>query len=238
MSRCEDYAKWADTNLQVGGDEGFDFGDDIVDIDDVSDDEATRRTEALGRAINDYLVENGYDPVDVSYDTLEDRTHAAETNKSDGNIVFDRDYILGAGRDAGYNTAYHEDWHAMQAQDGVFDRLSANENEIFNDLTSGEEYFDPEQADDMRFRYVVPEHEDADIFAEYMSDRVAQECGGGTPDQPQLGSESAPGESGLEIDWEMGEASMVGESEASEAAETADDEDDIEFTIGDATFVP
>ena len=125
----------------------------------------------------------------------------------------------------------------MQAQDGVFDRMSANENEIFNDLTSGEDYFDPEQADE-RFRYVVPEHEDADIFAEYMSDRVAQECGGGTPDQPQLGSESAPGASDIELDWDMGEASMVGESEAGEPAETADDEDAIEFTIGDATFVP
>ena len=182
MTICDDYASWDDSVIQLDDT----FPNSVIR-------ERDRRTELLDRAINNYLENNGYHSVSVTHDDLPDSAKAG-TDKVTGDITFDDSFLLTAGRDEAFDTAFHELWHSMANQDLIHERLSDDENASFNELEDMEG-FDGEE----RARYVVPEHEDADLFGEYMSGAIDDACG--SPEgQSSLAAESAS-ETGPEIDW-------------------------------------
>jgi hypothetical protein len=81
------------------------------------------RLEALEAIATDYLVNHGYDNVDVQSADLDEGT-LAETDPDVGDIVVDEEALQDMNGDEALETLYHEIWHSMDAQDGVFDRLA------------------------------------------------------------------------------------------------------------------
>jgi hypothetical protein len=163
------------------------------------------RLEALEAIATDYLVNHGYDNVDVQSADLDEGT-LAETDPDVGDIVVDEEALQDMNGDEALETLYHEIWHSMDAQDGVFDRLAEDEQQTLNETDRLEGYYDDQGEMRMREGYTVPEHDDADIFGEEMSNSVCPDEDepepAPAPGGPPAGSESASDGFQVEIDWE------------------------------------
>lgn len=152
MTPAETYRQWDDLDLEA-------------------------RVAALEDVANDYLVNNGYDNVDVQVGQLDDAF--AETDPDIGDIVIDGQALETATADQAMDMIYHETWHSMDAQDGVFDRLPEDERASLNETEGYEWYYDDQGELQVREPYAVPEHDNADAFGAAMAEQVALEAAGG-----------------------------------------------------------
>jgi hypothetical protein len=168
--------------------------------DDLDPDE---RLQSLEDIASGYLVDHGYDNVDVQRADLDEGV-AAETDPVTGDIVFDDESLRDMDADEALETLFHETWHSMDVQDGVLDRLPEDEQEAINEIIGMEGYFDDQGELRMRDVYFVPEHDNAETFGEEMSNAACpddDEPAPPSPSGPPSGSESASEGFQVEIDW-------------------------------------
>lgn len=133
------------------------------------------RAEALGEATNEDLVEQGYAPVTSSEGDLDDDT-AAETDPQTGDVTYDRGFLANADAYDAMSTAYHEEYHSMDAQDGVYDRMSEDENDSYNDIedtiTVTDIYRDEPEVERYEHEYYAPGHNEAEQYGIQRADQI------------------------------------------------------------------
>lgn len=209
MSICDDYSDWNALSPPLD------------DLDTWNDQERDRLTELMSNAINSYLTAHEYEPVQVTHGPLDNAL--AQTDPVTGNITFDDNYLLKADRDDAYQTAFHEAWHTMTRQDGTHDLLSDDERQAINELIS-------EEGSDQEFGYAVPEHGDADLFGDYVSGLIAEECAGPLiPPKPR-----PPDPYGASDGWNFNDINW---DEVKDPDDAADEADDIEFEMDEGNVV-
>jgi hypothetical protein len=163
------------------------------------------RLNALAGVGNDTLAANDYEAVDIGGDDLEG-LDSGSTDTTTGAITFDRANVENGDACDAMNTLFHELWHAMEIQDHAFDALSEDEQLNFNEVIEFGGYWNEQDELHQDNLYVVPEHDDAEVFAEHMSD-AACDCSDDTPDEPAppppepASTESAVDEDIGDFDW-------------------------------------
>ena len=123
---------------------------------------------------------------------------AGATDPITGNITFDRDQIEAC--DA-MGTVFRELWHAIDVQDHV--PLAEDEELNFNELVYITGYYNDQGELHEDNVYVVPAHDDAEVYGEYMSDEAC-DCSDDSPDDPPptpAGTESASDDDVGDFDW-------------------------------------
>lgn len=204
MPNCEDYANW----------------------DDLDEDE---RSAALDEAINEHLKASGYAPISVRHDPTD---NLAYTDHDTGDITLSESYLSRAGRNDAYSTAFHEAWHAMDIQDGVSDRMSADyyADFVYGDYTT-KPYTDEWGESRQDYRYEMPEHDMAEAFAQAMADAIAEECGGPPKKPPQ---KPPPDPAYSSEGWDFGDINW---DEVGTPDDSANESDGMEFEIDEENAV-
>ena len=179
--------------------------------------DSDERLKALEDAANEALSSAGYDPVKVAEGDFE---NGMSTDPENGNIYASSSSLAGDDAYEAFSSVYHEAWHSMDIQDGVYDRLASDEREAFNDIEESSGYYDEDGELREDRVYAIPEHDNAEAYGDAMADAVRDSAEvdfdfeidfanvtvtdepSANPPRGSTGAESGSDDFGFEIDWD------------------------------------